>query len=53
MKTIMTFIAGLTLLTLVAGPVVAQTYIPRQGTYYPLTPDDPAWAGQGPAWNHR
>jgi len=31
-----------------AGPVFAQDYVPPQGGYYPLTPDDPAWAGQPP-----
>jgi hypothetical protein len=50
-----TLIAALALLTLVAGPVFAQSYIPRQDGYYQLTPDDPAWAGQGPGyeWRHR
>jgi hypothetical protein len=52
-----TIIAALALLTLAAGSVFAQTYIPRQSQpYYPLTPDDPAWAGQGPTvggWAHR
>jgi hypothetical protein len=48
-----TLIAALALLTLAAGPVFAQTYIQPQGGYYPLTPDDPAWAGQGPNWHHR
>jgi hypothetical protein len=46
-------IAALALLTLAAGPVFAQTYFPPQGGYYPLTPDDPAWAGQGPGWSHK
>ena len=41
-----TIIAALALLTLAAGPVFAQDYIQPQGGYYPLTPDDPAWAGQ-------
>jgi hypothetical protein len=48
-----TLIAALALLTLAAGPVFAQNYVPQQGYYYPLTPDDPAWAGQGPVWDHR
>ena len=50
-----TLIAALALIMLVAGPVFAQSYIPRQGGYYPLTPDDPAWAGQGPGyvWRNR
>jgi hypothetical protein len=48
-----TLIAALALLSLAAGPVFAQRYIPPQGGYYPLTPDDPAWAGQGPTWRHR
>jgi hypothetical protein len=49
-----TLIAALALLALAAGPVFAQSYIPRQSDgYYPLTPDDPAWAGQGPTWRHR
>jgi hypothetical protein len=49
-----TIIAALALLTLAAGPTFAQTYIPRQSEpYYPLTPGDPAWAGQGPTWDHR
>jgi hypothetical protein len=49
-----TIIAALVLLSLAAGPVFAQTIIQTpQGGYYPLTPDDPAWAGQGPQWRHR
>jgi hypothetical protein len=46
-------IAALVLFTLAAGTVFAQSYVPQQGGYYPLTPDDPAWAGQGPNWRHR
>jgi hypothetical protein len=48
-----TVIAALALLALVTGPVFAQTYVPSQGGYYPLTPADPSWAGQGPGWDHR
>jgi hypothetical protein len=50
-----TLIAALALFTLVAGPVFAQSYNPPQSGYYPLTPDDPAWAGQGRGyeWRHR
>jgi hypothetical protein len=50
-----TIIAALALLSLAAGPVFAQHYAPPQGGYYPLTPDDPAWAGQGRGyvWRHR
>jgi hypothetical protein len=46
-------IAALALLALAAGPVFAQGYVPPQGGYYPLTPADPAWAGQGPGWRHK
>jgi hypothetical protein len=48
-----TLIAALMLLSLAGVPVFAQGYNGPQGGYYPLTPDDPAWAGQGPTWRHR
>jgi hypothetical protein len=49
-----TLIAALALLMLAAGTVFAQSYISQQDeSYYPLTPADPSWAGQGPGWDHR
>jgi hypothetical protein len=48
-----TLFAALALLMLAAGPVFAQSYVPQQDGYYPLTPADPSWAGQGPGWDHR
>jgi hypothetical protein len=42
-----TLIAALALLTLAAGPVFAQSYIPQQRGYYTLNPNSPALTGGG------
>jgi hypothetical protein len=42
-----TLIAALALLTLAAGPVFAQSYVPPQRGYYTLNPNSPALTGGG------
>ena len=48
-----TIIAALTLLTLAAGPVFAQTYIPPQRGYYGISPNSPAITGGGSLGHNR
>jgi hypothetical protein len=48
-----TLIAALALLSLAAGPVFAQTYFPRQGGYYGVSPNSPALTGGGSLGHNR
>jgi hypothetical protein len=48
-----TMIAALALLSLAAGPVFAQTYIPPQRGYYGLSPNSPAITGGGSFGHNR
>jgi len=48
-----TLIAALALLSLAAGPVFAQTYIPPQRGYYGLSPNSPAITGGGSLGHNR
>jgi hypothetical protein len=48
-----TLIAALALLSLAAGPVFAQTYIPAQRGYYGLNPNSPALTGGGSLGHNR
>jgi hypothetical protein len=50
-----TIIAALALLSFPTGPVFAQDYVPPQGGYDLLTPDDPAFIEErsiGNVWGH-
>jgi hypothetical protein len=48
-----TMIAVLALLSLAAGPVFAQSYVPPQGGYYGISPNSPALTGGGSLGHNR
>jgi hypothetical protein len=48
-----TIIAALALLTLAAGPVFAQSYIPQQRGYMTISPNSPALTGGGSLGHNR